>query len=100
MAAQFRARLASIRITPSRSEDAADTSRFVFEAHDLAVDPMRAMLDRDVIVTLQQAPIPPTPLDEAIDAALEHGTNVTDQTPSPVAGRRRRGTHADPTEGE
>lgn len=97
---QFRARLASIRITPSRSEDANDVSRFLLEAHDLEIDPIRRLIDQDVYVTLTAAPPLATPLEDAIASALVVEPNGAAPTPLPSAGRRRRGTHPDPTEGE
>lgn len=91
MSEQFRARLASVRTTPSRSEDAQTVTRITFEAHDILVDELNAMLDRDVHISVVIAPPPRTPLEDAIDES-RNGTAAA----VPAAGRRRRGTRAEP----
>jgi hypothetical protein len=98
----FRGRLASIRINPSRSEDANDISRFVIEAHDLAIDPIRSLIDKAIYVEIEAAGLEPTPLEVAIDQADSNG-EVNDGRAALAGirnGRRRRGSRADATEGE
>ena len=96
MPVQFRARVASVRINPSRSEDATTVTRILLEAHDIEVDQLRLLLDRDVFVVLTQAETRQTPIEAAIAASTPNGQ---EPTPMPTAGRRR-GTRATPTDGE
>jgi hypothetical protein len=94
----FRARVASVRITPSRSEDADTVERVLLEAHDTEVDPLRELIDHEVYVTLAEAPLRRTPMEEAIDQVPANGR--VDAAVPVSTGRRRRGTKATPTEGE
>jgi hypothetical protein len=94
---QFRARLASVRTTPSRSDDARTVTRVMFEAHDIEVDPLNELLDKDVFLTLHEAPVARTPLEAAIASASPNGVGESAEGTAsiPSAGRRRRGTKAD-----
>jgi len=121
---QFSGRLAGIRITPSRSEDADTVVRLLVEAHDITIDELAQLVGKDTLVVhMNLRPAPATPLEQAIIEAppalyvtgYEDATpaEVIDRTPDPPTTngrheepalpsntRRRRGTHADPTEGE
>jgi hypothetical protein len=93
---EFRARLASVRATPSRADDVKTVTRVLLEAHDIEVDPLVEYLGDDVRVVITSSPLPRLPLEQAIDNAdltidkadLDHGTNGTAEV---SAGRRRRG---------
>jgi hypothetical protein len=101
MSHQFRARLASIRTTPSRSDDAKTVTRVLLEAHDTPLDPLGGYIDAEVYVTLQEADLPRTPLESAIERANGANQGPVDEIASvPSAGRRRRGSRANPTEDE
>lgn len=69
----------------------------MLEAHDIEVDPLRLLLDRDVFVVLTHAETRQTPIEAAIAASPPNGQ---EPTPIPTDGRRRHGTKANPTEGE
>jgi len=103
---QFAARLASIRSTPSRSDDVSTVTRILFEAHDISVDALVRELGEDLVVDWARRGPTPTPLEEAIEASSTNGRVAAEQEVQvePVgvaaAGGRRRGTRADPTEGE
>jgi len=120
---QFSGRLAGIRITPSRSEDADTVVRLLVEAHDITVDDLAQLVGKDTLVVhMNLRPPPATPREQAIiesPPALFVGgydatpAEVIDRTPDPPTTngrheepalpsntRRRRGTRANPTEGE
>lgn len=91
MALEFSARLASIRSTPSRADDADTVTRIMLEAHDLeGVEWLTSRLGKDLEVSVGGAVR--LPLDEALEnlEPAEPGENGTSVEVS--AGRRRRGT--------
>jgi hypothetical protein len=93
---EFRARLASVRATPSRADDVRTVTRVMLEAHDIPVDPLVGYLGEDVRVTITTIPPPLLPLDEALEElgeAEDHGTNGTGEV-AVARGRRRRGTRS------
>lgn len=89
---EFAARVASVRVTPSRADDVSTVIRVVVEAHDITCDPLIQLIDKQVAVRLEVMPLPLTPIEEAIEAAYE------EEDPEPVAvptaGRRRNGTRS------
>jgi hypothetical protein len=96
----IRGRLASVRATPSRAEDARTVVRVMLEFHDIPVDPLIELLDEQVGVAIARAAPAATPLEMAIATAPETNGTLDDPITLPAAGRRRRGTQAHPTEGE
>lgn len=103
MPVPMRARLASVRATPSRADDVRTVVRVMLELHDVPVDPLVELLDEQVIFSVARAAPTPTPLEEAIAEAPEpqHANGTYDEpVVIPSAGRRRRGSRADATEGE
>lgn len=72
--------------------------RIVVEAHDVTCDPLITLIDKQVSVRLELLPLPLTPIEDAIEQSRNGHSDVPTPIPSNV--RRRRGTHADPTEDE
>ncbi|HXJ31404.1 MAG TPA: hypothetical protein VNG35_12235 [Gemmatimonadales bacterium] len=93
-------RLASVRATPSRADDVRTVVRVLLEFHDIPVDSLIELLDEQVGVVIARAAPAATPLEMAIARAPETNGTSTDSVTLPAAGRRRRGTQAQPTEGE
>ena len=91
--AQFRARFASSRTTPSRADDARTVTRLQFEAHDISVDELHEMLSETVMLQVMLAPPAMTPMEEAIEVSKNGSAAATVVVPD--AGRRRRGTRAE-----
>ncbi|HKD00462.1 MAG TPA: hypothetical protein VKG20_20635 [Methylomirabilota bacterium] len=86
---EFSARLITVRSTPSRSEDADTATRLVFEAHDITTDWLTMHLGQSLQLAIDTGPPPRLPLDDALAEADGH-------VAVPGAGRRRRGTVAEP----
>lgn len=84
----FAARVASVRITPSRADDVKTVVRVIIESHDISCDPLVGLIDKDVAVTLELLPLPLTPIEKAIEQASKEAVAV------PAAGRRRNGTRS------
>jgi hypothetical protein len=91
MALEFSARLASIRSTPSRSDDAETVTRILFEAHDLeGVEWLTNRLGQDLAISVGSAGR--LPLDEALEDLAAPDEPATNGSVEVSAGRRKRGT--------
>lgn len=90
---EFAARVASVRITPSRADDVATVIRVIVEAHDITCDPLVELIDKQVAVRLDLLPLPLTPIETAI-AEADDDRSEGNSVLVPSAGRRRNGTRS------
>lgn len=95
---QFRARLATVRGTPSRADDVRTVVRLNLEAHDISTDWLFEQLGEDLVVDLNLGPLVKLPLDEALEQSSPNGTvdhsTEQEQVVVPSNGRRRHGTRS------